>query len=192
VTASQSIWVRVSSEDGKSQGWAKAIEFQIETRRPAPDILPKTVSVYGEARDTLQKREQAVPNEPLPQKAIKRKSGQGAGIWGIIISSILAAFLGGMLVFFFQRIKPKQRPPTRINGEGMRKFNELMIAYEDIDAAQQKLRNNFSGNGYEKWQMLFEELSNAYTQLAALQKKSLNDIEYLQQEIEYLQEGHKI
>ncbi len=192
VIDSQSIWVHVSSRDGRAQGWAKATEFKIGTQRAAPDTLSKTIGMYAEARDTIQKSEQAVPPAPQPQKEIRSKSGQGTGIWGIIISSILSAFFGGMLGFFFQRTKHKQRPTAKGNVEGMRKFNELMIAFEGIYTAHQKLLQSMSGNGYEHWQMLFEELSNAYNQLAVLQKKSLNDIEYLQQEIEYLQEGHKI
>lgn len=192
VIDSQSIWIRVSGRDGGAQGWAKDIEFEIETQQSAPDTLSKSISVYAGTKDTSQKHEQAVPSLPQLQKEIRSKSGQGMGIWGIIISIILSAFFGGMLVFFFQRMKHKQRPPTKINGEGMRKFNELMIAYEGIETAQKKLLQSMSGNGYEHWQMLFEELSDAYNQLAVLQKKSLNDIEYLQQEIEYLQEEHKI
>lgn len=184
----QSIWVRVSSNDGKSQGWAKAIEFQIETQRTVTDTLPKTIRVYGEARDALQKHEQEVHQAPLPQEAIKSKSDQQIGIRGIILTSTLSALLSIVLLLSFRH--NKQKRPTRTKGhqDGLRKFNELMLAYEGIDTAHKKLQKNISGNRQEQLEMLFEELSHAFNQLAALQKESLNDIEYLKQEIKYLKE----
>jgi len=188
----QSPWVRVASIDSKSQGWAKANEFAIQPQPHIPDAPTESSSALTDSQGVLQEHSQTTLPVPQAQNSIKNQSEQGIGFWGIIFSSILAAVLGGSLMFFYHQKKYKQRPPTKGHGEGLRKFNELMIAFEGINTTQQKLRKSMSGNGYDEGWMLFEELGDAYQQMAALQKKSLGEIEYMQQEIAFLKEELKI
>ena len=186
VIASQTIWVRVKSIDGKSQGWAKATEFEIESQGSSRDTLSNTVGLNVVTRDTFQKREQAVPNSPLLQKTLERKSRQQFEIWGLIIASLLSTFLGAFLVILYQQKNQKHQPHTKNHGEMLRKFNELMIAYKSIEMTHQKLVQNVQSNVSEHWQLLFEELGDAFQQMAALQKQSLDEIEYMLQEIDFL------